>query len=70
MANVLANIFGSSPVQPLEKHIGIAYNCAKQLPGFFATSVAGDWKKARAARAEPFAKRALAVPSAKDSESR
>jgi predicted phosphate transport protein (TIGR00153 family) len=52
MANVLANIFGSSPVQPLEKHIGIAYNCAKQLPRFFAASVAGDWEKAKAARAE------------------
>ena len=52
MANVLANIFGSSPVKPLKEHIGIAYNCAKQLPGFFAASVAGDWKKAGAARAE------------------
>lgn len=46
MANVLANIFGSSPVQPLEKHINIAYKCAKQLHGFFAASVAGDWEKA------------------------
>ena len=52
MANVLANIFGSSPVQPLEKHIGIAYNCAKQLRGFFAASVAGNWDKAAAARAD------------------
>jgi predicted phosphate transport protein (TIGR00153 family) len=46
MANVLANIFGSSPVRPLEKHINIAYKCAKQLHGFFAASVAGDWEKA------------------------
>ncbi len=46
MANVLANIFGSSPVQPLEKHINIAYKCAKQLHGFFAASVAGDWETA------------------------
>jgi predicted phosphate transport protein (TIGR00153 family) len=52
MANVLANIFGSSPVQPLEKHIGISYNCAKQLKGFFAAAVKGDWKKAAAVRAE------------------
>ena len=46
MANMLANIFGASPVQPLEKHIGIAYDCAKQLSGFFLAAVAGDWDKA------------------------
>ncbi len=46
MANMLANIFGSSPVRPLEKHINVAYKCAKQLHGFFAASIAGDWKSA------------------------
>ncbi len=46
MANMLANIFGASPVVPLEKHIGIAYDCAKQLSGFFAAAVAGDWDTA------------------------
>lgn len=52
MANMLANIFGSSPVQPLEKHIDIAYQCAKQLHPFFTASVAGDWDKAGKAREE------------------
>jgi predicted phosphate transport protein (TIGR00153 family) len=52
MANVLANIFGSSPVQPLEKHINIAYKCAKQLHGLFAASVAGDWDAAGSYRDE------------------
>jgi predicted phosphate transport protein (TIGR00153 family) len=52
MANVLANIFGSSPVQPLEQHIGITYSCAKQLRAFFAAAVAGDWEKATAVRGE------------------
>ncbi len=50
MANVLANIFGSSPVQPLEQHIGIAFSCAKQLNGFFKAVVDEDWEKAAAAR--------------------
>jgi predicted phosphate transport protein (TIGR00153 family) len=50
MANVLANIFGSSPVKPLEKHIGIAYQCAKQLKPFFAGAISGDWDKALSAR--------------------
>lgn len=52
MTNVLANIFGSSPVQPLEQHIGVAFSCAKQLKGFFKAAVAGDWEKAAAVRAD------------------
>ncbi len=52
MANVLANIFGSSPVRPLEKHIGIAFSCAKQLNGFFAAAIKGDWEKAAVFRGE------------------
>ena len=52
MANVLANIFGSSPVQPLEKHIDIAYRCAKKLRSFFASAIAGEWDDAAAIRNE------------------
>jgi uncharacterized protein len=52
MANMLANIFGSSPVKPLEKHIEIAFQCAKQLHPFFKASVAGDWDKTGKAREE------------------
>jgi len=52
MANVLANIFGSSPVQPLEKHIEVAFRCAKQLRGFFAAAIAGDWETAASIRDE------------------
>ena len=43
---MLANIFGSSPVRPLEKHVDIAYRCTKELNGFFAAVVANDWDKA------------------------
>ena len=52
MANMLANIFGSSPVKPLEKHVEIAYTCSKQLHGFFAAVVRGDWGKASKIRDE------------------
>lgn len=52
MANMLANIFGSSPVQPLEKHIDISYRCAKQLRAFFSAAVKGDWDGAVEARKE------------------
>jgi predicted phosphate transport protein (TIGR00153 family) len=50
MANVLANIFGSSPVRPLERHIEVAYRCAKTLNPFFTAAIAGDWESARSAR--------------------
>jgi predicted phosphate transport protein (TIGR00153 family) len=43
---MLANIFGSSPVMPLEKHVGIAYKCASELRDFFAAAIKGDWEKA------------------------
>ena len=46
MVNVLANIFGSSPVQPLEKHMGIAFQGAKQLRAFFEAAINSDWDTA------------------------
>ena len=52
MTNMLANIFGSSPVKPLEQHIDIAYRCAKQLRAFFKAAVKGDWKTATSVRRE------------------
>jgi predicted phosphate transport protein (TIGR00153 family) len=52
MANVLANIFGVSPVRPLEEHINIAFRCAKQLRGFFAATIKGDWDTAGKIRCE------------------
>jgi len=48
---MLANIFGSSPVQPLEKHIDIAYQSTKLLLPFFESAIAGDWDKAAEIRA-------------------
>jgi hypothetical protein len=50
MANVLANIFGASPVMPLEKHIEIAHRCAKKLQPFFAAAVSGNWDEAAEVR--------------------
>ena len=50
VGNMLANIFGSSPVMPLEKHVGISYKCTSELKGFFAAAVEGDWDKASVSR--------------------
>lgn len=49
---MLANIFGTSPVQPLEKHIGLAYQCAKRLNRFFTAAIEDDWTEAAKVRAE------------------
>jgi len=43
MANLLANIFGTSPVQPLEQHMEIVYRCARKLRPFFAAVIEGDY---------------------------
>ncbi len=52
MTNVLANIFGTSPVQPLEKHMDIAYRCAKKLRPFFDAVVAKDHKRMAEVRSQ------------------
>ena len=51
MANLLANVFGTSPVQPLEEHMDIAFRCAKQLRPLFDAVIASDWDKALDVRA-------------------
>jgi len=49
---MVANIFGNSPVQPLVKHVDVAYRCTKQLHAFFSAALAGDWEQASAVRDE------------------
>ena len=44
---MLINIFGASPVQPLEKHIDLGYRAVAELPGFFNAVGAGDWDDAQ-----------------------
>ena len=45
MANMLANIFGTSPVEPLEEHMDIAFRCAKKLKPFFDAVINEDWDR-------------------------
>ncbi len=49
---MLANIFGSSPVRPLEKHVDLAYKCTRELVGFFEAAISGDWETATKSRSE------------------
>jgi predicted phosphate transport protein (TIGR00153 family) len=46
LSNLLENLFGSSPVMPLEQHVNIAYRCTKELVVFFEAVMEEDWDKA------------------------
>lgn len=52
MANMLANIFGSSPVRPLERHMDIVYRCAKKLRPFVNAVIRRDLKRMTEVRAQ------------------
>ena len=52
MGNVLANVFGSSPVKPLEQHMDIAFRCAKKLRPFFEAVIAQDYERMAEVRSQ------------------
>ena len=47
---MVANIFGASPVQPLERHIDLCHEAAAQLAPFFDAVLASDWTIAEEVR--------------------
>lgn len=40
------NMFGPSPIRPIEKHMQKAYECAKELHPFFEAVLNDDWENA------------------------
>jgi predicted phosphate transport protein (TIGR00153 family) len=52
MANMLANIFGTSPVRPLEKHMELVYRCAKKLRPFVNAVIRRDLKRMAEVRSQ------------------
>lgn len=46
--NSLAQLFGRSPIQPLQEHMKSVIECVQQLPDFFSATFANDWQKASA----------------------
>jgi len=52
MANMLANIFGTSPVRPLERHMDIVYRCAKKLRPFVNAVIRRDLKRMAEVRSQ------------------
>lgn len=43
--SVIANMFGRSPVKPLQKHMDMALECARLVPGLFEALGDGDQKR-------------------------
>lgn len=46
MMGNLFNMFGPSPIRPIEQHMYKAYQCAKQLMSFFDAVYTEDWDQA------------------------
>lgn len=44
--NNIFNMFGPSPIKPIEQHIHKAYHCAKQLHPLFEAMIKQDWETA------------------------
>lgn len=44
--NNIFNMFGPSPIRPIEQHMRKVYHCAKQLHPFFEAVLAQDWVQA------------------------
>lgn len=46
ISNPLTNLFGRSPITPMQEHMKVATATAEQLIGFFEAAEANDWVKA------------------------
>lgn len=44
---VISNLFGSSPIKPLQMHMGVAVDCARQIPALIEAQNAGDMESVR-----------------------
>lgn len=46
MANPIGDLFGPSPIRPIQKHMAKAQSCVALLEEFLACSIEGNWEKA------------------------
>ena len=45
-SNSISNLFGKSPIRPLQEHMQLVVACASQLEPFFEAVIVDDWKGA------------------------
>lgn len=48
ISNPLSNLFGRSPIKPIQEHMAVAHQAAEQLIPFFAAAVANNWQEGEA----------------------
>ena len=46
ISNPFGNLFGKSPIKPIQEHMAVAHEAAGQLKQFFETVESEDWKSA------------------------
>ncbi len=46
-SNPLSNLFGKSPIAPIQQHMMSAKECAEILPAFMEAAIGGDWEAAK-----------------------
>ena len=45
-SNPISNLFGRSPIRPLQEHMSLVVSCASHLERFFEAVIADQWDKA------------------------
>lgn len=50
ISNPFSNLFGRSPIKPLQAHMATAVKAVIELPDFFEAVMAGDWDRATRAQ--------------------
>ncbi len=45
--NPFGNLFGQSPIRPIQEHMATAHSCASKLSEYFDAVIANDWDKAK-----------------------
>jgi predicted phosphate transport protein (TIGR00153 family) len=50
--NPLGNLFGRSPIRPIQEHMQVANEAAQNLPELFLASAEDDWERAKLAHKE------------------
>jgi hypothetical protein len=45
--NPFGNLFGQSPIRPIQEHMATSHDCAEKLIPYFKAVIASDWDKAK-----------------------
>ncbi len=48
MRSTVSDLFGKSPIKPLQQHMTAVITCSDELSNFIEAAIAGDWAKAEA----------------------